>query len=244
MTDQLGADYGANIPGESGVTATGTTQATAYTLRRQVTVFSTVASGTGCMLPSPFNYGAGVTVMNRGANALLVYPPPGDRLEVASVNAPFSLAIGSDVTYYSFTPSLAAPPRQWWQVSSPNLSPTFDNLTVTGGATIGTGGLAVNGPLLSTNQITGDTGVFNTSLSATALSVGALGGSVGVGGWAVNGPLLSTGQTTTGQFVIATPAAPATASAAGTAGTIAWDNGFIYVAVATNTWKRVAIATW
>lgn len=38
--------------------------------------------------------------------------------------------------------------------------------------------------------------------------------------------------------------APANADSAGTAGQWAWDTGFIYVCVATNTWKRVAIATW
>jgi hypothetical protein len=43
---------------------------------------------------------------------------------------------------------------------------------------------------------------------------------------------------------IVTSAPPATAGAAGLAGQIAWDAGFIYVCVATNTWKRVAIATW
>tara|TARA_R110002167_G_scaffold100792_1_gene262683 strand:+ start:31 stop:429 length:399 start_codon:yes stop_codon:yes gene_type:complete len=37
---------------------------------------------------------------------------------------------------------------------------------------------------------------------------------------------------------------PANASATGTAGTIAWDTGYIYVCTATDTWKRVAIATW
>ena len=39
---------------------------------------------------------------------------------------------------------------------------------------------------------------------------------------------------------------PASASDAGTAGTIAWDASlnFLYVCTATNTWKRVAIATW
>lgn len=37
---------------------------------------------------------------------------------------------------------------------------------------------------------------------------------------------------------------PASASAAGVAGTVTWDSGFIYVCTATNTWKRVAIATW
>jgi hypothetical protein len=39
-------------------------------------------------------------------------------------------------------------------------------------------------------------------------------------------------------------AAPATASSTGTAGQIAYASGFIYVCTATDTWKRVAIATW
>jgi hypothetical protein len=37
---------------------------------------------------------------------------------------------------------------------------------------------------------------------------------------------------------------PATATAAGVAGAIAYDSGFLYVCTATNTWMRVAIATW
>ena len=37
---------------------------------------------------------------------------------------------------------------------------------------------------------------------------------------------------------------PASASATGNAGTICWDSNYIYVCVATNTWKRAAISTW
>lgn len=37
---------------------------------------------------------------------------------------------------------------------------------------------------------------------------------------------------------------PTTASDTGTAGMLAYDAGFLYVCVATDTWKRVAIATW
>lgn len=37
---------------------------------------------------------------------------------------------------------------------------------------------------------------------------------------------------------------PASATAAGNAGDICWDANYIYVCTATNTWKRVAIATW
>ena len=37
---------------------------------------------------------------------------------------------------------------------------------------------------------------------------------------------------------------PASASATGTAGEVAWDANYIYICTATNTWKRVAISTW
>ena len=38
--------------------------------------------------------------------------------------------------------------------------------------------------------------------------------------------------------------APSSATDTGTKGTITWDTNYIYVCVATNTWKRVAISTW
>ncbi len=48
----------------------------------------------------------------------------------------------------------------------------------------------------------------------------------------------------TAQLTITASNPPATALATGVAGTIAWDTNYIYVCIATNTWKRVAIATW
>lgn len=41
-----------------------------------------------------------------------------------------------------------------------------------------------------------------------------------------------------------TPKTPASASDTGTQGEIAWDSNYIYVCVATDTWKRTGIATW
>jgi len=55
------------------------------------------------------------------------------------------------------------------------------------------------------------------------------------------------GGTTTfsaNQIAISTSQTPASATATGTTGTICWDASYIYVCTATNTWKRVAIATW
>ena len=56
----------------------------------------------------------------------------------------------------------------------------------------------------------------------------------------------TTGQklTINALFNLSVSKTPASAAAAGTLGDIAWDTGFIYVCTATDTWKRVAIATW
>lgn len=37
---------------------------------------------------------------------------------------------------------------------------------------------------------------------------------------------------------------PASATATGTAGQICWDTNYVYICVATNTWKRAALTTW
>jgi hypothetical protein len=39
-------------------------------------------------------------------------------------------------------------------------------------------------------------------------------------------------------------AVPATATSAGVAGQVAYAAGFLYVCVATNTWRRTALSSW
>lgn len=43
---------------------------------------------------------------------------------------------------------------------------------------------------------------------------------------------------------VRTTKTPSSASASGTTGDICWDSNYVYVCVATNTWKRSALATW
>jgi hypothetical protein len=50
--------------------------------------------------------------------------------------------------------------------------------------------------------------------------------------------------TIAGTVIHTLSATPASATAAGTVGTMSWDTNYIYICTATNTWKRVAIATW
>lgn len=55
---------------------------------------------------------------------------------------------------------------------------------------------------------------------------------------------VTTSKLANGLSVNLASSTPASASATGTAGQISWDANYIYVCTATNTWKRVAIATW
>ena len=64
------------------------------------------------------------------------------------------------------------------------------------------------------------------------------------------GAITPTSVTTSGLDVdsdsirVRTAKTPASASATGTQGQIAWDANYLYVCTATNTWKRSAITTW
>jgi len=50
--------------------------------------------------------------------------------------------------------------------------------------------------------------------------------------------------TKVGGVVMPISKTPASAAATGTTGQIAWDASYIYICTSTDTWKRVAIATW
>jgi len=72
------------------IVATGSTQATATLISSDTSVFSVVAPGTGAI----FGQGSEndqYTIINSGANALLIYPPVGGTIGGGSVNSPFSL---------------------------------------------------------------------------------------------------------------------------------------------------------
>ena len=51
-------------------------------------------------------------------------------------------------------------------------------------------------------------------------------------------------QPTVSVLLRAVSAPPSTASSPGVAGTITYDSGYVYICVATNTWKRAALSTF
>ncbi|MDE2471261.1 MAG: hypothetical protein KGL35_21635 [Bradyrhizobium sp.] len=130
-------DFGALVSGEGGLTATGSTQATALPLTRQVSVFASVPAGAGTILPSSYAAGTRLTVVNRDAsNTLSIYPASGDEIESLGINNAFTLSPGGDATFISFAPPLAPAPRQWFQVNTLSAAPTITGGTING-ATIG-----------------------------------------------------------------------------------------------------------
>jgi hypothetical protein len=78
------------------------------------------------------------------------------------------------------------------------------------------------------------TGTASTSTTTGALTVS---GGVGIGG------ALYVGGQINGLGAVQ-PGTPASATAAGTTGQVRWDANYIYVCVATNTWKRAPISAW
>ena len=92
-----------------------------------------------------------------------------------------------------------------------------------------TGGSTTTAVYINTNV--GEVGIYTVNPQAT----------LDVNGTAIiRGNLDVKGTNVT----IETSATPASSSAAGTPGQIQWDSGYVYVCVASNTWKRAALATF
>jgi len=81
-----------------GLTATGTTQATALLISGDLNVFSTVASGAGCILRDGDECDQ-YSIINNGVNALKVYPPVGGTIAGAAVNAAYTLAASTAIEF-------------------------------------------------------------------------------------------------------------------------------------------------
>lgn len=82
-----------NIVGDvaSALTATGTSQATAYACSAIINEFTTTASSTGALLPVTAP-GDDVFIYNGGAQTLSVYGQTGESIQNGSANAAFSVA--------------------------------------------------------------------------------------------------------------------------------------------------------
>lgn len=86
-----------------GLTAAGSTNADALQLGAAINRSTTTASGTGVKLPLP-TPGDRVTVINSGANALLVYPGTGATINaLTATSGGFSVAAGGRADFVGVT---------------------------------------------------------------------------------------------------------------------------------------------
>ena len=106
----LSATGGLSFSTTNSISAAGTTQATATVLVGDTNIVTTTAPGTGVILPT--GVGRDITVINRGANPLLVYPATGYSIDGSATNAAttvptsgwLSVACVSATNYYAVAP--------------------------------------------------------------------------------------------------------------------------------------------
>ena len=207
------------------VSAAGTTQGTATALTTQCNIVTTVASGTGVILPTPTVAGSRITITNLGANTLSIYPQVGAQIDSLGTNVAGTLFVNQTISYVASTTS------QWTTIQSiPFAStgiavsnqPGFFQITNTGvtGFSAGstgftpssntTGNVTLAGSLAvthggtgQTSWITGDTLYSNGTNTLVKLGIGSSGNVLTVSGgvpvWAApatNGTVTTVSVTT------------------------------------------------
>ena len=95
----------------TGISAAGTVQGNATVIAKQINVVSTVATGSGVVLPAAV---AGMTIYitNTTANSLLVYPASGGAINSLATNAALTQAANSTLHY------IAPTTTQWYSVGA------------------------------------------------------------------------------------------------------------------------------
>lgn len=131
-----------------GVTAAGTTQLTATKLSSALNLVTTVPASSGVMLPTMFDSDLCV-VMNKGANALSVYPTKDHNIDGAANNTPVTVNAGV-IAYFWGTGS----GNYSSDIAGISSNPTFAGLTVTGNLTVN-GNATLGDAVMDSHTITG-----------------------------------------------------------------------------------------
>jgi hypothetical protein len=119
-------DYGGYVPGISDLVATGSTQADALPLLREVNHLGTVPGSSGVKLPLvTSSVTTEIVIINRGQNDCWCYPPEGGQIEAQGMNQPYLITRASTGVLTCFG-AVMVPGLQWWVRSLTQL-PNFIN---------------------------------------------------------------------------------------------------------------------
>jgi hypothetical protein len=224
-TQALASNVAAFVPTVAAITS-GTINGATIGAVTPSTVRSTTLTATGTVSLSPAN--AAVTISPTGTGTVAISPATAGTMD--------KMAIGGTTPAAGAFTTLTA--------SSTMIATSFVSAQPAGsGIGYKHGGWDIVGDNGFAVRFGGQTNGQFRSVELWANSTGNVAGKVvdvSNGTVAVTGVLTLSGDT----MRIATAKTPATAAEACTTGTVAWDTGFIYVCTATDTWKRVAIATW
>jgi hypothetical protein len=187
------------------VSAAGTTQGTGTALTTDYNVVTTTGASAGVVLPtaaSPF--GREVTVVNRGANPLAVYPASGAAIDGASTNAAITVPVNAEVSFFSSSAT------QWYTIDPVIVAGTAVSVTQGNGIiTVANTGVtsAVAGTGISVSGATGAVTISNTGVTSVSLSDGSTSPIYTISGSPVTttGTLTFTLQTQTTNKVFASP---------------------------------------
>lgn len=150
------------VSGTAAVSAAGSTQGTATALATDYNVVTTVAASSGVVLPSSA-IGRQITVINRGANPLNLYPNTSAAIDGAAANAAVVVPVNASITVVSssttqwFTSKAVELAGTGLSVTYGNGGVTYANTGVTSVALSLTGGIfTVSGsPVTTTGTLTG-----------------------------------------------------------------------------------------
>ena len=117
---------------------------------------------------------------------------------------------------------------------------SFNNADINGGAIDGT---VIGANSAAAATFTNITASGTSTLTTVDINAGDIDGT-NIGTSTPGAGTFSALVTTADHIRINTSQTPASSSASGAAGEIAWDSNYIYVCVATNSWKRVALSTF
>ena len=177
--------------------------------------------------------GKGIFVEDSSGNVGIGTTTPGQKLHVAG-NSYLNGTVDINNNLLDNVVSIRGMSTDWTSIAfsiydlvfstRTNIGAAAERLKIEGGAVIddiliSNSNLNVNSGQLYVQQTTGNVGIGTTGPTAKL---------------DINSNILR----------LRTAKTPASAGAAGNVGDICWDANFIYVAVATNTWKKASIATW